>query len=713
MPASCSAPGCQNRRDKKRPELVFKTIPSDERLNKLWKSNMKRKNYPKDHNIVLCWEHFESDCFERDFESEFKHESTKELFKIKNDAVPTIFSHVKDVPRRTSSEKRATKATKRKLVDDLCQQPTTSRSTSISATLSLSNTEEEIIVSDTPAVMMCSTAMNTDLSFSPRVDVTFNVACANITVSPTTEDDVNTDNESDIDIDSSSCESDTESEYRPSDVSDESDSDFSDCEENSARFRNENSNAEDGGMKFITFFSSLLVLLRFCLICDLPAKIEQVFTRGTALCVKLICRAGHKSSWCSQPEINHIYLGNLLTAASIVFGGGTFSQFQSIASALKLQIMSERSFFSLQRKYVYPSINYTYKLYQKCVLDECKDKESIEVSGDGRCDSPGYNAKYGTYSIMDQLTSKILHFRVVTAKETTSSNAMELHALKKVLEKLSELGIAINCITTDDHPSIKKYLKSAKKPPHQLDSWHKGKNIKKKLTKAAKKKSCRDLQGWIKSIVNHFWWSVSTCEGNESMLMEKWTSILYHVSNIHEFSDNKYFTKCNHAEIGERVWITPGSPAHNALKSIIKEKRLLGDLKYFTKFKHTGNLEVFHSVLLKYCPKRLHFSHIGMISRTQLAVLHFNGTINSKQAVTKEGIPRYKLQFSRVTQSMVVKPIKCVNEMKFIDDLKSNMLQSLKTGEKYTLPKVPVFQVDKPNKADAILRHRSRFSKPS
>ena len=158
-------------------------------------------------------------------------------------------------------------------------------------------------------------------------------------------------------------------------------------------------------------------------------------------------------------------------------------------------------------------------------------------------------------------------------------------------------------------------------------------------------------------------------------------------------------------------WGTPGTPAHNALKSIIKDKRLLNDLKYFIKFKHTGNLEVFHSVLLKYCPKRLHFSHIGMVARTQLAVMHFNGTINSKQALTKDNVPRYKLQFSRVTQSMVVKPIKCLAEKIFIDDLKSNMLCSLRTGVKYTLPKVPVYEkTEMPNKTDAIRAHRSRFA---
>ena len=210
----------------------------------------------------------------------------------------------------------------------------------------------------------------------------------------------------------------------------------------------------------------------------MPATIESIYTKGTALCVKLLCEERHSSSWFSQPKMNGIYLGNILTAASVAFGGSTFSQFQSFANVMKLQSMSERSFLALRRKYVYPTINFTYKSYLKCLIDESKSRQNIEVSGDGRCVSPGHNAKYCTYSIMDQLTSKILHFHVVTVRETSSSNAMELHGRIKVLEKIAEFGIEVDCLTTADHPSIKKYLKNPSKPKHQLDVWHKGKNIK-------------------------------------------------------------------------------------------------------------------------------------------------------------------------------------------------------------------------------------------
>ena len=141
------------------------------------------------------------------------------------------------------------------------------------------------------------------------------------------------------------------------------------------------------------------------------------------------------------------------------------------------------------------------------------------------------------------------------------------------------------------------------------------------------------------------------------LLREKWISILSHVYDIREFSKNKIFKKCAHRPLEPRSWLTLGSPANNVLKSIVMDKRLLKDLPYFVDCKHTGNIEVYHSLLLKYCPKRLHFSHHGMITRSQLAVLHFNSIFSTEQAYTKDMTPHFKLHFSKVSQCYVVKPV--------------------------------------------------------
>ena len=105
-----------------------------------------------------------------------------------------------------------------------------------------------------------------------------------------------------------------------------------------------------------------------------------------------------------------------------------------------------------------------------------------------------------------------------------------------------------------------------------------------------------------------------------------------------------------------------------------------------------------------------------MIARTQLAVLHFNSCINAEQALTqKKNEPRYKLQFSKVTQCFVVKQIKRRAKKKFVDDSRSNLLQTLLTGTRYTLPEVPLVKNgrEKPDKQVTIQQRCSRFAIPS
>ena len=139
---------------------------------------------------MLCSEHFAKDCFERDFASEFKHKSTKELYRIKDDAVPSIFSHTSSPSPRVSSENRSAKATKRKMTRGLCDGPSLPSSTvpnsssDDNSTPSYSRKEVEVdqtsdkfpvTTYDEPITEMVDVAVNTDLSFAPYTDIIFDV----------------------------------------------------------------------------------------------------------------------------------------------------------------------------------------------------------------------------------------------------------------------------------------------------------------------------------------------------------------------------------------------------------------------------------------------------------------------------------------------------------------------------------------------------------
>ena len=117
-----------------------------------------------------------------------------------------------------------------------------------------------------------------------------------------------------------------------------------------------------------------------------------------------------------------------------------------------------------------------------------------------------------------------------------------------------------------------------------------------------------------------------TCEGNAELLKKKWISILHHVVDKHSWDSSVLYNCCPHDPISATArrktkWLKEGSPAHEALKQVVMEKRLLKDLDLLSKFNHTGALEVYHSLYNKYMPKRQHFGYKGMVGRSQLAAL--------------------------------------------------------------------------------------------
>ena len=116
-----------------------------------------------------------------------------------------------------------------------------------------------------------------------------------------------------------------------------------------------------------------------------------------------------------------------------------------------------------------------------------KQTKSIDLSGDGRCDSPGHHVKYLTYSFMNKSTNKIGAFSLLQVTKAGNSNRMEKMGFEKALKSLNDEGIIPEQITTDQHVQIRKYLKEEEpNVTHQFCVWHFPKNNKKKLLAASR-----------------------------------------------------------------------------------------------------------------------------------------------------------------------------------------------------------------------------------
>ena len=145
------------------------------------------------------------------------------------------------------------------------------------------------------------------------------------------------------------------------------------------------------------------------------------------------------------------------------------------------------------------------------------------------------------------------------------------------------------------------------------------------------------------------------------------------------------------------------------------DKNLLKDLHYLSDFSHTGNLDVYHSLCNKFCPKRLCFSMHGMISRTMIAVLDHNCSAILPQATTSDGTLRYKEIFSKISGGWCMKKIKCAKKKHYVQDLLEEEFLQKSSGEYYKLPGIPKLAknigiIEKPDKEEAVKSMRTRFS---
>ena len=129
------------------------------------------------------------------------------------------------------------------------------------------------------------------------------------------------------------------------------------------------------------------------------------------------------------------------------------------------------------------------------------------------------------------------------------------------------------------------------------------------------------------------------------------------------------------------------SDAFKALQSIVLDKHVLADLKYLTKFSHTGILEIFRALHNKWIPKIQHFSHLGMATRSLLAIMDFNSGSNLPQA--KGGQGKYNFGYLQITKPWSSKPIKVKKDKTHYFEMIDRTVEGIKNKTQLPLPELP------------------------
>lgn len=154
--------------------------------------------------------------------------------------------------------------------------------------------------------------------------------------------------------------------------------------------------------KAIVFLSKLLLLFQFCHICKLPIPKSSIATeqKGTMVSVTTKCpKCLGTNEWASQPMLlKRFPAGNLLLSFAILCSGASLKKVLLVLKHINILVYNESTFYYHQKHLLIPAVVAFWKKYQAGLLEKINGV-AVTLAGDGRHDSMGHSAKYGTYTI--------------------------------------------------------------------------------------------------------------------------------------------------------------------------------------------------------------------------------------------------------------------------------------------------------------------------
>jgi solute carrier family 8 (sodium/calcium exchanger) len=97
-----------------------------------------------------------------------------------------------------------------------------------------------------------------------------------------------------------------------------------------------------------------------------------------------------------------------------IFSGSIPSKVLRFLDDMNVAAISSSTFQNHQKYYLHPSISSVWTAFQDRYLRLMKDKElPLILGGDGRADTPGHSAKYGSYAMLNLNLMMVVDFQLV------------------------------------------------------------------------------------------------------------------------------------------------------------------------------------------------------------------------------------------------------------------------------------------------------------
>lgn len=200
--------------------------------------------------------------------------------------------------------------------------------------------------------------------------------------------------------------------------------------------------------------------------CLAKSEVTGWHLRGGVLHVMWGCANGHADCWTSSRVLcekngQKVFVNTILMAASVLITGNHFEKVKTLFSFLGIGCLSASTFHRIQRNYVVPEIYSVWEEMKKEIWAALSN-EPLILCGDGRNDSPGHCAKYGTYVLMEQFLNVIVDVEVIDKRETDGvSTNMEVFGLKKLLERIVG-NLVVSEVVTDASTAVMALVRKMK-----------------------------------------------------------------------------------------------------------------------------------------------------------------------------------------------------------------------------------------------------------
>ncbi|KAH7959052.1 hypothetical protein HPB49_007774 [Dermacentor silvarum] len=161
---------------------------------------------------------------------------------------------------------------------------------------------------------------------------------------------------------------------------------------------------------YLIFHTCLMVLLKLCRTCLSTACTVKLRRSGTCIIAKVECPGMHTYTWSSQHLVGDRPKGNIDLATVLLFSGSSVASSLRMMCLMGVKVIGEQCFFNYQKAYLLPAVNMVWDEHQREVMASLEG--SIQLCGDGRCDSPGHSAKFWTYTFLCLDAKKIEQVQV-------------------------------------------------------------------------------------------------------------------------------------------------------------------------------------------------------------------------------------------------------------------------------------------------------------